>query len=130
MILHEFYFGNLASMGRGKPAPGFLEASEKFFGAFESWKGDFVAVGSLRGVGWAVLAQDPFTGTLSNHWIELHHQGVPVGFQPILVMDVWEHAFLLDYKPSERGKYIEAFFSNIDWEIVNERLLSPVAFPQ
>jgi Fe-Mn family superoxide dismutase len=60
------------------------------------------------------------TGQLSNHWIELHQEGVPSGFKPILVMDVWEHAFLLDYKPSERSKYIEAFFTNIDWDVVNK----------
>jgi len=66
--------------------------------------------------------EDPATGQLSNHWIELHHQGVPTGFKPILVMDVWEHAFLLDYKPAERGKYIEAYFSNLDWNAVNDRL--------
>jgi Fe-Mn family superoxide dismutase len=52
---------------------------------------------------------------------------VPSGFKPILVMDVWEHAYLLDYKPADRGKYIEAFFSNVDWESVNRRLATPAA---
>ena len=92
------------------------------FGGFERWKDDFVTIGGFRGVGWAVLYQDPLTHQLSNHWIELHHQGVPSGFRPILVMDVWEHAFLLDYKPAERGKYLEAFFANIDWTAVHARL--------
>jgi len=77
----------------------------------------------MRGVGWAVLFRDPLTGRLSNQWITLHEQGVPAGFAPILVMDAWEHAFLLDYKPAERGKYIEAFFSNVNWQEVGERLL-------
>ena len=76
----------------------------------------------MRGVGWAVLFRDPNTGQLSNHWITLHEQGVPAGFAPVLVMDAWEHAFLLDYKPSERAKYIEAFFSNINWAACNDRL--------
>lgn len=125
MILHELYFANLTCGGRGKPALEFVEASERSFGDLESWKADFIAVGGLRGVGWAVLSRDPVTGGLSNHWIELHHQGAPAGFKPILVMDVWEHAFLLDYKPGERGKYIEAFFANIDWTVVKDRLLSP-----
>jgi Fe-Mn family superoxide dismutase len=93
---------------------------EDSFENFDAWKTDFVAVGGMRGVGWAILYQDPLTGQLSNHWIELHQQGVPSGFKPILVMDVWEHAFLLDYKPSERSKYIEAFFSNIEWDVVNK----------
>ncbi len=63
------------------------------------------------------------TKVLSNHWITLHEEGNIAGFVPILVMDVWEHAFLLDYKPAERSKYIEAFFSNVDWSVVESRLL-------
>ena len=81
----------------------------------------------MRGVGWAILYQDPATEKLSNHWVALHQDGVPSGFKPILVMDVWEHAFVLDYTPSGRSKYIEAFFSNINWEAANERLKNPTA---
>jgi Fe-Mn family superoxide dismutase len=120
MVLHEYYFGNLAPKGKGSLSRDLKEAVEESFGSFEVWKTDFVAVGSMRGVGWAVLYHDPVTGQLSNHWIELHQQGVPSGFKPVLVMDVWEHAFLLDYKPSDRNKYIDAFFSNVDWNVVNE----------
>ena len=109
------------------PAKSFINATEIGFGSFDAWKADFVAVGSLRGVGWAVLYEDPDTNRLSNHWIELHHQGVPPGFKPILVMDVWEHAFLLDFKPGERDKYIEAFFANVDWQVVERHLGSPAA---
>jgi Fe-Mn family superoxide dismutase len=127
MVLHEYYFGNLAPKGRGEISPQFKQTLEKSFESFDAWKSDFVAVGSMRGVGWAVLYQDPLTGQLSNHWIELHQQGVPSGFKPILVMDVWEHAFLIDYKPSQRSKYIEAFFSNIDWNVVNRCFSSTAA---
>lgn len=76
----------------------------------------------MRGVGWAVCDQDPLNGRLSNQWISLHQIGNIAGFTPVLVMDVWEHAYLLDYKPSERSSYIEAFFSNIDWNAVERRL--------
>jgi Fe-Mn family superoxide dismutase len=76
----------------------------------------------MRGVGWAICNQNPANGRLSNHWITLHETGNIAGFNPILVMDVWEHAYLLDYKPAERPKYIEAFFSNIDWAAAEERL--------
>jgi len=65
---------------------------------------------------------NPHSGRLSNHWISLHENGNVAGFTPALVMDVWEHAYLLDYKPSERASYIEAFFSNIDWKSVEKRL--------
>ena len=123
MILHEHYFDNLAPKGKAKPSPELAQAFEESFGSLGAWRADFVATGSMRGVGWAVVFRDPATGRLSNQWITLHEQGVPAGFAPILVMDAWEHAFLLDYKPSERGKYIEAFFSNVNWEEVGERLL-------
>ena len=66
----------------------------------------------------------PSHGRLSNHWITLHEVGNVSGFTPLLVMDVWEHAFLLDYKPAERPKYIEAFFANVDWAAVEMRLAS------
>ncbi len=121
MVLHEYYFENLAPKGKGKPSAALTKALEDTFGSFEAWKADFVAVGGLRGVGWAALYRDPASGRMTNQWITLHEQGVPAGYCPILVMDAWEHAFLLDYKPSERGKYIEAFFSNINWEEVSER---------
>lgn len=122
MVLHEYYFENLAPKGRGTPSPQLKQALEHSFGSFDGWRADFVATGGMRGVGWVVLFQDPSGGQLSNHWITLHEQGVPAGFTPILVMDAWEHAYLLDYKPAERSKYIEAFFTNIDWPEVDERL--------
>ena len=123
MRLHEYYFGNLKAGGNELAQGGSLaQAIDNSFGSFENWKNDFVKVGGMRGVGWAILFQDPFTGRLSNHWITLHEDGNPAGFSPILVMDVWEHAFLLDYKPAERPKYIEAFFSNIDWSAVEQRI--------
>jgi Fe-Mn family superoxide dismutase len=125
MVLHEHYFSNLRKNGGGTPArdSAFYRAAEASFGSYETWKTDFVSIGKMRGVGWAICDQDPTTGRLSNHWITLHEVGNVAGFTPVLVMDVWEHAFLLDYKPAERAKYIEAFFSNIDWTAVNGRVL-------
>lgn len=125
MVLHEYYFDNLQSGGgTGDPAKSsqFLKATESTFGSYDIWKADFVGIGKMRGVGWAICYQNPANGRLSNHWITLHETGNVAGFSPILVMDVWEHAFLLDYKPAERPKYIEAFFSNINWSTVENRL--------
>jgi Fe-Mn family superoxide dismutase len=127
MVLHEYYFENLAPKGKGKPTNELTRALEQNFGGFDNWNEAFAAVGEMRGVGWAILYQDPVTEKLSNHWIALHQDGVPSGFKPILVMDAWEHAFLLDYKPSERKKYIEAFFANVDWDVVHRRLATPAA---
>ena len=125
MVLHEYYFDNLMSGGgTGDPnkASQFVKAAETSFGSYDIWKADFVGIGKMRGVGWAICYQNPTNGRLSNHWITLHETGNVAGFVPILVMDVWEHAFLLDYKPAERPKYIEAFFSNIAWNAVEDRL--------
>ena len=125
MVLHEWYFGN---MKRGSTTTdpesnsNFRRLAEESFGSYDIWKADFVSVGKMRGVGWAVTYQDPVNQRLSNHWITLHEVGNVAGFVPVLVMDVWEHAFLLDYKPAERPKYIEAFFSNIDWAACEQRL--------
>ena len=125
MVLHEYYFDNLQKGGgTGDPTKSseFLKAAESTFGSYDIWKTDFVGIGKMRGVGWAICNQNPANGRLSNHWITLHETGNVAGFNPILVMDVWEHAFLLDYKPADRPKYIEAFFSNINWAAVEESL--------
>lgn len=128
MVLHEYYFGNMKRQGGGESERGskFREAVERSYPSYEIWKTDFVGIGKMRGVGWAICYLDPNTGHISNHWITLHETGNVSGFVPLLVMDVWEHAFLLDYKPSDRPKYIEAFLSNVDWDSVDARMKVPV----
>jgi Fe-Mn family superoxide dismutase len=124
MILHEYYFENLKPAAEPSPArgSGLAQALSQAFGSFEQWAADFQAIGGMRGVGWAILFEDPVTDQLSNHWITLHQEGIPAGFKPLLVMDVWEHAYMRDYKATERAKYVEAFFRNIDWARVERRL--------
>ncbi|HEX8140766.1 MAG TPA: superoxide dismutase [Pyrinomonadaceae bacterium] len=124
MVLHEYYFENMKKQGPGDAdkTSAFTKAAESSFGSYDIWKADFVGVGKMRGVGWAICYQNPANGRISNHWITLHEVGNVSGFTPVLVMDVWEHAFILDYKPADRPKYIEAFFSNIDWATVEGRL--------
>ena len=129
MVLHEYYFDNMKQGGPGDPerTSGFFRAAEESFGSYDTWKADFVGIGKMRGVGWAICYENPVNARLSNHWITLHETGNVAGFNPVLVMDVWEHAFLLDYKPAERSKYIEAFFSNIDWNVCDARLKRELA---
>jgi Fe-Mn family superoxide dismutase len=124
MILHEYYFGNLRAAAEPKPpaGSGLTEALVGSFGSADRWRADFQAIGEMRGVGWVILFQDPMTDRLTNHWLTLHQDGVPAGFKPLLVMDVWEHAYMRDYKATERDQYIEAFFRNIDWAVVENRL--------
>ncbi len=121
MRLHELYFENLggkASLDRSGKLGGRL-AQE--FGSYEAWEQDFRATGSMRGVGWAILYQDNVSGRLFNMWINEHHTNHPAGCVPVLVMDVWEHAFMVDYGLNRAG-YIDAFFRNINWPVVEARV--------
>ncbi len=123
MVLHEYYFGNLTAGAQAEPPAGKLrQAIETSFGKYETWLADFRAIATMPGVGWAALYQDPNTGWLSNHWITLHNDGNPAGFQPVLVLDGWEHAFMRDYLATERAKYVDAFFKNVSWEACEKRL--------
>ncbi|MGH7383594.1 MAG: superoxide dismutase [Candidatus Rokuibacteriota bacterium] len=129
MILHEYYFSNLRGGAPPKPAPTsrIAQALAGSFGSVAAWRTDFQAIGGMRGVGWVLLCQDPMTERLTNHWVSLHQDGVPAAFKPLLVMDVWEHAFMRDYKATERGRYLDAFFRNVDWQMVERRLVEPMA---
>ena len=121
MRLHEYYFENLGGKApldkNGKLAKKLAES----FGSYEAWEKDFKGTGAMRGIGWAVLYQDPANGRLLNFWINEHDVAHPAGGTPILIMDVFEHAFMLDYG-LKRADYIEAFFKNIDWKAVEARL--------
>jgi Fe-Mn family superoxide dismutase len=121
MRLHEYYFDNLG----GKKA---LDMSDKLakklaqdFGSYEAWLQDFKGTGTMRGIGWTILYQDNMSGKLINQWINEHDVGHPAGCVPILVLDVFEHAFMIDYG-LKRADYIEAFFKNVDWARAEGRL--------
>jgi Fe-Mn family superoxide dismutase len=123
MILHEHYFGVLKAGQKplGEDAA-LSKQMKKSFGGFANWKDEFTAIGKMRGVGWAILYFDPRARVLTNHWIGMHEDGHPAGFVPILVMDVWEHAYMVDAGADGRPKYIEAFFKNVDWSKVDRAL--------
>lgn len=119
-LLHEYYFENL---GGGKPldaGSALYKKIVKEFGSFERWKQDFVSTGLMRGIGWVVLYWEPVRGSLLNVWVNEHNTGHIVAAKPLLVMDVFEHAYMTDYQ-LDRAKYIDAFFNNINWEIVAGR---------
>jgi len=120
MRLHEYYFENL---GGKKPVDKTGALAKKVAGAYGSydvWEQDFRATGAMRGIGWAVLYQDNVNGWFFNQWINEHEVGHPAGCAPILVMDVFEHAFITDYG-LKRADYINAFFKNINWDVVASR---------
>jgi superoxide dismutase, Fe-Mn family len=121
MRLHELYFSNLGGEGSELDAnsPLHIELVGQF-GSIEAWKDDFIATGALRGIGWSILYRDPLTGRLVNTWIDEHDTGHMAGGSPLLIMDVWEHAYMTDYG-IDRKAYMEAFYKNINWPLVEER---------
>jgi superoxide dismutase, Fe-Mn family len=121
MRLHELYFGNLGGNGQLAPDSKIAKRLTDQFGSLENWATDFKATGAMRGIGWVVLYEDPATGRLINVWINEHDVGHLAGGRPLLIMDVFEHAFIPDYG-LKKGEYIEAFFKNIDWQAVESRL--------
>lgn len=120
MRLHELYFENMGGKKAIDPSSPLYKAIEKDFGSFDGWKKDFIATGLMRGVGWSILYFDPIEGRLVNTWINEHDGGHLATGEPILVMDVWEHAYITQYA-LDRAKYIDAFFNTINWEVVTGR---------
>jgi len=123
MVLHEQYFSNLKPGGAPRPTERQPcgRAIAQAYGSIERWQENFKALGGMRGVGWVILFQDPQNGSLTNYWVSLHQDGIPARCKPLVVMDVWEHAFMRDYRASERLRYVDAFFTNIDWTTVERR---------
>ncbi len=121
MRLHEYYFENLGGKGGIDQTGKLATKMAADFGSVEAWEKDFRATGAMRGIGWAVLYQDSASGRLMNFWINEHDVAHPAGCTPVLIMDVFEHAFMLDYG-LKRADYIEAFFKNIDWKAAEARL--------
>jgi len=122
MRLHELYFDNMSK--DSSSLDGSSELYKKIvndFGSFEKWEKDFKSSGGMRGIGWVILAYDKDSDKLFNVWINEHDVGHLAGAVPLLVMDVFEHAFIMDYG-LKKTDYIEAFFKAIDWKAVSERL--------
>ena len=120
MRLHECYFENLGGKNPlnkdGKLAKKMLAE----FGSYENWEKDYKATGAMRGIGWVVLYEDAPSARLFNFWINEHDVSHPAGCNPLLIMDVFEHAFMIDYG-LKRADYIEVFFKSINWQAVESR---------
>jgi len=121
MRLHEYYFDNLGGKAAVDKAGKLAKKLADNFGSYEDWEKDFRGTGAVRGIGWVILYQDNVSGKLFNQWINEHDVGHPAGCVPLLVMDIFEHAFITDYG-LKRADYIEAFFKNINWAVAESRL--------
>jgi superoxide dismutase, Fe-Mn family len=122
VVLHELYFEGLG--GSGKPGGAIAGALTSDFGSLEAWEQDFrrTAMALAGGSGWCILAYNPHFGTLENYWAA-DHMHSPAAGQPLLALDMYEHSFAIDYGAAA-AKYVEAFMENVNWEVVESRLLA------
>ncbi len=121
MRLHELYFGNLGGNGDPSKAPELTKRVVAQFGSVDACAKDFMATASMRGIGWVVCYEEIETGLFINQWVNEHDVGHLAGCNPILICDVFEHAFMIDYG-LKRADYLTSFFNNVKWEVVEERL--------
>jgi Fe-Mn family superoxide dismutase len=123
IVLHELFFEALGAPGATSPDKqgALAEAAERSFGGVEQWMRHAAALAKLRGVGWIVAVRERASHRLYNVWVDLHHLSVPANTQVVLALDLWEHAYLLDFAPSQRDKYFEMLWSSIDWTKVEKR---------
>ncbi len=126
MRLHEFYFDNLGGTTELDKESPLYRAIANQFGSYEDWKKNFLDTAMMRGIGWVILCRDPKTGRLMNVWIAEHDLGHLAGAEPLLVLDVWDHAYLTQYG-LDRAGYIQAFFKNIHWSVVQSRYSAKAA---
>ncbi len=120
MRLHELYFGNLTKEAKTLNDGEFKKWLEYIWGSYENWEKDFKATGTMRGIGWVILYLDTEAHTVFNAWVTEHDMGHLAHCVPLLVMDVWEHAYMTDYA-IKRADYITTFMQAIDWEVVEKR---------
>lgn len=120
VVLHEKYFANLG--GNGKADGSALKMIEKWFGSFEVWEAEFKRTGNALsgGSGWTILAFNQHTSELHNYWSADHTSNAPCSV-PLLVLDMYEHAYQIDYGAAA-AKYVDAFMTNVNWDEVNRRL--------
>jgi Fe-Mn family superoxide dismutase len=122
MRLHELYFGNMSKERRSLAKGGEVEPRlVESYGSLDAWTADFKATGAMRGIGWAAVLWDPVGKRMMNTWINEHDKGEAAGCPILLIMDVFEHAFMRDYG-LKKDAYIEAFFAAIDWTTVERRM--------
>lgn len=118
---HEYYFASLEGGAAELAADGGLhKAIEARWGSFDAWLAEFKLMAKTRGIGWAILYYDHFADTTLNAWIDEQQLGHLTGLQPILALDMWEHSFVGDYWPSGKGQYIDDFFENLNWGVIED----------
>lgn len=119
---HEYYFSQFVGGAKECPEGKFKTMIEEYSGSIENFIEQFSTLALIRGVGWAMCYIDRQTEQLVCAWIDEQHQGQLADVDIVLALDMWEHSYMRDYLPAEKGSYVEAFFKNLNWEVVAERI--------
>ncbi len=118
---HEFYFASLEGGAQAlSDGSALLAAITAQWNSLEAFLARFKAIALTRGIGWAMLYYDPKTSILTTAWVEEQHLGHLTGLIPVLTLDMWEHSFVADYQPSGKKQYVEDFFANLNWAVIEE----------
>jgi superoxide dismutase, Fe-Mn family len=124
MRMHEYYFEQLeGSAQAADPNSPLADAATDAFGGWNSFMAALKDAAGTRGIGWVVVYFDPKGRTLTVAWVDDHQLGQLSGLPILLALDLWEHAFMVDYKPAEKRTYVDAFFENLNWGVVERRFL-------
>ncbi len=121
MRMHEYYFEQLETVGSMQKAEGGLAkiAKEKYGDA--GLEGHVKEVAGTRGIGWVIMYYDVVAKELHTVFVNDHEVGQLAGLPIILALDMWEHAFMVDYVPADKKNYVDAFFANLNWSVVEKR---------
>jgi Fe-Mn family superoxide dismutase len=127
MRMHEYYFEQLED-GAALPAAdsSLADAANEKYGSWEGFMDHIREVAGTRGIGWTVVYFDPKGRTLHTAWVDDHQLGQLAGLPIILALDLWEHAYMIDYKPKDKNLYVEAFLENLNWDVIERRFASVV----
>jgi superoxide dismutase, Fe-Mn family len=122
VALHELFFEQLAGKRRQVRSDGdFVEALHEGYGDISGWRASVEALAKTRGVGWVLTLRERGQERLRNCWIDLHHLNMPAKCDVVFALDLWEHAFVIDFTPAQRTDYVKIILDNVDWEVVEQR---------
>lgn len=124
MRMHEYYFEQFEGEKGGDPKSGLARAAAEKYGSGENFIKHIREVAGSRGIGWVVVYSDPRANTIHTVFVNDHELGQLAGLPILLALDLWEHAYMVDYVPAEKKNYIDAFFSNLNWGVVEKRFVA------
>ena len=119
---HEYFFEQFEGGSRDLPAGKLTDMINESFGSQADFIDHLKGIATTRGVGWVMCYHDPMANRLVTTWVDEQHLGQLADVDIVLALDMWEHSYLMDYLPSEKGQYVEAFFANLNWEVIAGRV--------